>query len=52
MTKCEQFTQQTNKYPSTIAKNIDEKRLGQWLCSQKAALNGKGNRIKMTEERR
>ena len=49
MTKCEQFTQQTSKYPSTTAKNIDEKRLGKWLLKQRVALNGNGY---MTEERR
>ena len=51
MTKCEQFKQQTNKYPRESAKDEDEKRLGQWLSSQRRALNGKGS-VKMTEERR
>ena len=52
MTKCEQFKQQTNKYPSKITESADERRLVQWLNSQRQALNGNGNRIKMTEERR
>ena len=52
MAKCEQFTQQTKKYPSTVANSIEEKRLGKWLSKQKLALNGRGGGYKMTEERR
>ena len=45
MTKCEQFKQQTNKYPSRTA----ERRPNKWLFRQRQALNGKGGGRKMDE---
>jgi len=50
--KCGEFCTKNKKTPSDSSKDKEEKKLGQWLSKQRAALNGKGNRNKMTDERR